>query len=134
LQQHWLKALVDQANMTDCGGARLSGKTCRARPFSGQAGIRPASGCAMSRRVGVVCYLPIGIGEYHDYPEGLTTELDVSEDVHRPGHVSPEDLTRWYNACDIFVMPNQGINGDTEGCGTVYMKAAARGKQASHFW
>jgi phosphatidylinositol alpha-1,6-mannosyltransferase len=73
-------------------------------------------------------YALIGIGEDHEYLSGLATELGVSERVHFLGHVSPEDLPRWYNACDIFVMPNRDINGDTEGFGMVYLEAAACGK------
>jgi phosphatidylinositol alpha-1,6-mannosyltransferase len=44
------------------------------------------------------------------------------------GHVSQEDLPRWYNACDVFVMPNREIDGDNEGFGMVYLEAAACGK------
>jgi phosphatidylinositol alpha-1,6-mannosyltransferase len=48
--------------------------------------------------------------------------------LHLLGHVSAEDLPRWYNACDLFVMPNRDINGDTEGFGLVFMEAGACGK------
>jgi phosphatidylinositol alpha-1,6-mannosyltransferase len=77
-----------------------------------------------------VQYVLIGIGEDHDYLKELATELGVSERVHLLGHVSPEDLPRWYNACDVFAMPNRDINGDTEGFGMVYLEAAACGKPA----
>ncbi|WP_346380108.1 glycosyltransferase family 4 protein, partial [Acidithiobacillus sp.] len=46
------------------------------------------------------------------------------------GHVPETDLPRWYNACDVFVMPNRDIGGDTEGFGMVYIEAAACGKPA----
>ena len=75
-------------------------------------------------------YVLIGIGEDHDYLKELATELDISERVHLLGHVSPDDLPRWYNACDVFAMPNRDINGDTEGFGMVYLEAAACGKPA----
>jgi len=75
-------------------------------------------------------YVLIGIGEDVDYLKRLATELGVSERVHLLGHVSPEDLPRWYNACDVFVMPNRDINGDTEGFGMVYLEAAVCGKPA----
>jgi phosphatidylinositol alpha-1,6-mannosyltransferase len=39
-------------------------------------------------------------------------------------------LPRWYNACDVFAMPNREIEGDTEGFGIVYLEAAACGKSA----
>jgi len=77
-----------------------------------------------------VHYVLIGIGEDHDYLKGLAKELGVSERVHLLGHVPSEDLPRWYNACDVFAMPNRDINGDTEGFGMVYLEAAACGKPA----
>jgi len=42
--------------------------------------------------------------------------------------VSYEDLPRWYNACDLFAMPNRDIDGDNEGFGLVFLEAAASGK------
>jgi phosphatidylinositol alpha-1,6-mannosyltransferase len=54
----------------------------------------------------------------------------MTDRVHFLGHVSYEDLPRWYNACDVFVMPNRDINGDTEGFGLVFLEAAASGKPA----
>jgi len=77
-----------------------------------------------------VHYVLIGIGEDDEYLTGLAAELGVSKHVHLLGHVSPEDLPRWYNACDVYVMPNRDINGDTEGFGMVYLEAAACGKPA----
>lgn len=70
----------------------------------------------------------IGIGEDQDYLGRLSRELGVEDRVHLLGHVRPEDLPRWYNACDLFVMPNREINGDTEGFGMVFVEAAACGK------
>ncbi len=70
-------------------------------------------------------YALIGIGEDWDYLADLAAELGVSERLHLLGHVSPEDLPRWYNACDVFVMANREINGDTEGFGMVFLEAAA---------
>ncbi|PJB04318.1 MAG: glycosyl transferase, partial [Hydrogenophilales bacterium CG_4_9_14_3_um_filter_63_34] len=61
---------------------------------------------------------------------GLARELGVSERLHLLGHVSPEDLPRWYNACDAFIMANRDINGDTEGFGMVFLEAAACAKPA----
>jgi phosphatidylinositol alpha-1,6-mannosyltransferase len=73
-------------------------------------------------------YALIGIGEDWDYLSDLAKELGVSQRLHLLGHVSPEDLPRWYNACDVFVMANREINGDTEGFGMVFLEAAACGK------
>jgi phosphatidylinositol alpha-1,6-mannosyltransferase len=75
-----------------------------------------------------VRYALIGIGEDHDYLINLARELGVSDRVHLLGHVSQEDLPRWYNACDVFAMPNREIDGDNEGFGMVFIEAAACGK------
>jgi phosphatidylinositol alpha-1,6-mannosyltransferase len=75
-------------------------------------------------------YALIGIGEDHDYLINLAQELGVADRVHLLGHVSTEDLPRWYNACDVFAMPNREIDGDTEGFGMVFIEAAACGKPA----
>ncbi len=75
-----------------------------------------------------VHYAIIGIGEDYDYLKELTRKHGVAERVHLLGHVSPEDLPRWYNACEVFAMPNREINGDTEGFGMVFLEASASGK------
>jgi len=77
-----------------------------------------------------VRYALIGIGEDQDYLVNLSRELGVEGRVHLLGHVDSEDLPRWYNACDVFAMPNREINGDTEGFGMVFLEAAACGKPA----
>jgi phosphatidylinositol alpha-1,6-mannosyltransferase len=77
-----------------------------------------------------VRYALIGIGEDRDYLSNLSRELGVEDRIHLLGHVSPEDLPRWYNACDVFAMPNREIEGDTEGFGMVFLEAAACGKPA----
>lgn len=75
-----------------------------------------------------VHYALIGIGEDWDYLQGIARELGVSERLHLLGHVGSEDLPRWYNACELFAMPNRDINGDTEGFGLVFLEANASGK------
>ena len=75
-----------------------------------------------------VHYAIIGIGEDDGYLRGLAKEFEVADRVHLLGHVNADDLPRWYNACDVFVMPNRDIDGDTEGFGMVYIEAAACGK------
>jgi len=82
----------------------------------------------LARQGIAVRYVLIGIGEDHDYLINLSREVNVERQVHFLGHVSPEDLPRWYNACDVFVMPNREIDGDTEGFGMVFLEAAACGK------
>lgn len=75
-------------------------------------------------------YALIGIGEDQEYLAELANEMKVADHVHMLGHVSPDDLPRWCNACDVFVMPNREINGDTEGFGMVFLEAAACRKPA----
>ena len=77
-----------------------------------------------------VDYVIVGKGEDENYLRTLAAELGVAERVHLMGAVSEEDLPRWYNACEIFLMPNREITGDTEGFGMVFLEAAACGKTA----
>jgi phosphatidyl-myo-inositol dimannoside synthase len=70
-----------------------------------------------------VHYAIVGVGEDRDYLQGLAQEHGVGERLHLLGHVEMDDLPRWYNACDLFAMPNRDINGDTEGFGLVFMEA-----------
>ena len=81
---------------------------------------------AQLRRKGMdVQYVIIGIGEDRDYLAGLAKAEGIEGSVHLVGHVSSEDLAKWYNACDVFAMPNREIDGDTEGFGMVFIEAAA---------
>jgi phosphatidylinositol alpha-1,6-mannosyltransferase len=75
-------------------------------------------------------YVLIGIGDEQSYLQELANEFNVEKQVHFLGHVSYEDLPRWYNACDLFAMPNRDIDGDSEGFGLVFLEAAASGKPA----
>lgn len=84
---------------------------------------------AILRQQGLdVDYALIGIGDDLDYLRGIAQELEVPDHVHFLGHVSYEDLPRWYNACEVFAMPNRDIDGDTEGFGLVFLEVAASGK------
>jgi phosphatidylinositol alpha-1,6-mannosyltransferase len=75
-----------------------------------------------------VHYALIGIGEDRDYLRALADELRISDRVHLVGHVTQQDLPRWYNAADVVAMPNREIDGDTEGFGMVFLEAAACAK------
>lgn len=75
-----------------------------------------------------VRYAIVGIGEARDYLISLSESLSIAERVHLLGHVNEADLPRWYNASDVFAMPNREIDGDTEGFGMVFLEAAACGK------
>ncbi|NOR72116.1 MAG: glycosyltransferase [Methylomarinum sp.] len=73
-------------------------------------------------------YAIIGIGEDKEYLLEIAKENGIADRVHLLGHVDMDDLPRWFNACNIFAMPNREIKGDTEGFGMVFMEAAACGK------
>jgi phosphatidylinositol alpha-1,6-mannosyltransferase len=75
-----------------------------------------------------VHYAIVGIGEDREYLDGVVREAGVAGRVHALGHVPMDDLPRWYNACDLFVLVNRDIAGDTEGFGMVFIEAAACGK------
>lgn len=73
-------------------------------------------------------YVIGGIGEDAGYLQGIIDALDLNACIKLIGEVAEEDLPRWLNACDVFVMPNREINGDNEGFGMVFIEAAACGK------
>jgi phosphatidylinositol alpha-1,6-mannosyltransferase len=75
-----------------------------------------------------VHYALIGMGQDSDYLSKLSQKLGLAERVHMLGRIESADLPRWYNACNVFVMPNREINGDTEGFGMVFLEAAACGR------
>ena len=74
-----------------------------------------------------VRYAIIGIGTDEHYLRELAVRTGVESYVHLLGNVTMEDLPRWYNAADVFAMPNREIDGDTEGFGMVFIEAAACG-------
>ncbi len=72
----------------------------------------------------------VGIGEDRAHLERVAREAGVADRVHLLGHVPPEDLPRWYRACDVFAMPNRPVGADAEGFGMVYAEAAACARPA----
>jgi len=72
-------------------------------------------------------YAIIGIGDDENYLRALVADAGMQSYVHFIGHVTMEDLPRWYNAADVFAMPNRDIEGDTEGFGMVFIEASACG-------
>lgn len=75
-------------------------------------------------------YAVVGIGDDYEYLKDIAEQCGVSDKVYFLGEVSADELPLWYNACDIFVMPNRVVNNDTEGFGMVFVEAAACGKPA----
>lgn len=83
-----------------------------------------------------VHYALVGAGEDREYLEGIAREAGVQDRAHFLGLVPADDLPRWYNAADVFIMANRKIAAesgrwvDVEGFGMVFLEAAACGKPA----
>jgi phosphatidylinositol alpha-1,6-mannosyltransferase len=71
-------------------------------------------------------YLIVGDGEYRQRLESLVTELELHSYVTFAGRIAEEDLVKYYQTCDLFVMPNRELSDhDTEGFGLVFLEANA---------
>jgi len=81
------------------------------------------------REVPEVVYLVVGSGSDRTRLEGITKRLDLQNHVHFIGFVSDDLLPKYYNLCDLFVMPS-GLRNEKgeyagEGFGIVYLEANA---------
>ncbi|MDX1250977.1 MAG: glycosyltransferase family 4 protein [Gammaproteobacteria bacterium] len=118
-----------RASLGLTGGQKLIlsvGRLSRRKGFDQVIGALPA----LLRQGIDAHYAIVGIGEDRDYLSALARQAGVADRVHLLGHVAAEDLPRWYNAADVFAMPNREINGDNEGFGMVFLEAAACGTPA----
>jgi glycosyltransferase involved in cell wall biosynthesis len=70
-----------------------------------------------------VRYILVGKGSDRPRIEQLINELDLQENVILAGFVPDEELSNYYNLCDLFAMV-----GRSEGFGIVYLEALACGK------
>lgn len=86
----------------------------------------------IKKRFPEVVYLVVGEGKEKDYLQTLTKENNTKENVIFAGYVKDEDLPLFYNACEVYVMPNrQTYDWDVmEGFGISFIEAAACGKPA----
>lgn len=75
-----------------------------------------------------VRYLVAGTGSDRSRLERLADELGVADCVKFVGDVHPNELSQYYNACDVFVMPSRAEGPNVEGFGIVYLEANACGK------
>ena len=75
-------------------------------------------------------YLIVGEGQELSRLKELVTALDLENCVLFVGRVGDDELPKYYNACDVFIMPSREITetGDAEGFGIVYLEANACGK------
>jgi glycosyltransferase involved in cell wall biosynthesis len=67
--------------------------------------------------------LLVGTGPDRCRTEKLVADLGVQDAVIFAGFVPDEELSEYYNVCDLFAMPSKG-----EGFGIVYLEALACGK------
>jgi phosphatidyl-myo-inositol dimannoside synthase len=76
-------------------------------------------------------YVIVGNGETAGALRQQAERLQVSEATFFAGQVSEAELAAHYEDADLFVMPHYELaNGDTEGCGTVFLEAALHGLPA----
>jgi phosphatidylinositol alpha-1,6-mannosyltransferase len=83
---------------------------------------------AISARLPDVTYLIVGTGSEEARLQALVREKGLSERVIFAGRVPDEDLPAYYNAADIFIMPNREEGTNVEGFGIVFLEANACGK------
>jgi phosphatidylinositol alpha-1,6-mannosyltransferase len=73
-------------------------------------------------------YLIVGDGPERENIKNLIASLELERHVSMVGKVADEELSKFYNLCDLFVLANRDINGDVEGFGMVFLEANACGK------
>ncbi len=74
-------------------------------------------------------YLIAGDGPERERLQQIIDEEGIGQHVTLLGKVSNEDLVRYLQLCDVFLMPNRTLDdGDTEGFGLVFREANACGK------
>jgi phosphatidylinositol alpha-1,6-mannosyltransferase len=75
-----------------------------------------------------VLYAIAGAGEERSRLEQLTIQLGLENHVQFLGEVADETLTKCYQQCDLFALPNRAVGHDLEGFGMVLLEAQACGK------
>lgn len=75
------------------------------------------------RQIPNVHYILVGKGGDRPRIEQLITQLNLQDCVTLAGFVPDQEISDYYNLCDVFAMPSKG-----EGFGIVYLEALACGK------
>jgi len=72
-------------------------------------------------------YLIVGDGPEREELERLAREKGVADHVIFAGSAPEGTLAKYYNLCDVFIMPSRYMEtkGDVEGFGIVYLEAAS---------
>ena len=83
------------------------------------------------KRVPNTTYLIIGLPTLQEKFARLADDLGVAEHIRFLGNVSQDNLVRYMNLCDVFVMVSRHTSGeDFEGYGIAVVEAAFCGKPA----
>jgi len=75
-----------------------------------------------------VRYLIGGSGPDRERLETLARTLNLTDRVHFLGKLPRDELRRYYNVCDVFVMPSREEKPYVEGFGIAFLEANACGK------
>jgi phosphatidylinositol alpha-1,6-mannosyltransferase len=76
-------------------------------------------------------YMIAGLPFIQQKLERLARELDVADHVHFLGSVGNDELVKYLNSCDVFMMTSRSTeDGDCEGFGIAVVEAALCGKPA----
>jgi phosphatidylinositol alpha-1,6-mannosyltransferase len=73
-------------------------------------------------------YLIVGRGPMEGRLRALAGEMGVGDRVVFCGFVPETELLAYYQASEVFAMPNREVEGDIEGFGIVFVEAGACGK------
>lgn len=72
-------------------------------------------------------YLIVGDGPEHEHIQEVVKQYNLQNQVSMCGKVSDEERNVFYNASDIFIMPNITVPDDVEGFGIVVIEAGSCG-------
>jgi len=71
-------------------------------------------------------YLIGGTGEFRPQLDAIVDELNLHDYVTFTDRIADDDLVKYYQSCDLFLMPNRELaDHDTEGFGLVFLEANA---------
>jgi len=77
-----------------------------------------------------IAYLIVGAGPDEKRLKKMASDYRLEKNIIFTGRVAEEDLPKYYNLCDVYVMPNREVEGlDTlEGFGISFIEASACAK------
>lgn len=75
-----------------------------------------------------IVYLVVGEGDFEPQLKELVNKLNLREFVRFIGKIPYDDLIKYYNSCDVFIMPSKTEIPDVEGFGLVFLEANACAK------